>query len=452
WTMFDHYEFKVLPLSALLLEIEKDDVTAEFSIDALRKKITARWYEYDPVNVAAMRVANAVLCHKVNIPYGKRKYAASVKRVLKNQTIQGLIQDNTGGAVRHSADLTYHQFALACLCVAQAYTPDKRIEGIISRALACSRYIQRPDGHVSFFGRGANNVYHLASYIYAESCATDTKIQGIEKLITNIHSFFDSERGLPTALNKHHEARMGWNHCAMPYNGQSLFFLCLAYTNIFEQKKASIVVSPSTPSSVASGYVVLQNSTFHAVIGRGADQYVWGEGTRFIGMGGLCALSVDGVSVLLANDFSIKNNIWTSDLPQQAGTYAIFDTYCARLTHPEDSMALLTGDGFSATYTCTSDAFTMEYMISPSSQPVDCVGALSFLDTEIERVEEFTHAYHIFFKHHATLVVSAPDLGLTLQKRRIVSNSFGTGVQYYWQVDEEVPNTEARYRIIMTSV
>lgn len=438
-TMFDHYEFKVLPLAALVYDIEKEaTLPTEFPLLEVRAVLRDQWYSYDPVNVSALRVANGVLCRTLGILYLKSKVHRSVKRIRNNQTAQGLIQDNTGGAVVQSADLTYHQFALACLRVAASLSENTHIHTLVDKGLHFSRSIQRPDGHVSYVGRGANNVYHLASYIYAETGASDYSEERIAALIAYLEKYASEKDGFPTALNSERETRMGWNHCAVPYNGQSSFFLCLAYDNI--QKKIGKTTAETHQNMLhrktgRCDYAVLSTSRIHAVIGRGADQYVWGEGTRYIGMGGLCSLSIDGVSLLLANDYSIRQEVWTSDMPQQTGNYTIRDAYVGQLTSFQES-AMLVCNGWYVTYTLSQEdnQLTMTYEKKKHTDQYDMIGALSFLNAVVAQTTYIDNGYEIQFHSGFGIRVTTEHTEFKLKKVPIHSNPFGKGFLFGWDI------------------
>ena len=93
---------------------------------------SAGWTNYDPVNVYGLRYFNDALA-------GDASRRGLILGVLeRNQRRDGLLADNFAGNAVVSADLTYHQYALAMLCLGNARVNDPRADRISEKALACS--------------------------------------------------------------------------------------------------------------------------------------------------------------------------------------------------------------------------------------------------------------------------------------------------------------------------
>lgn len=315
---FDHIEFKLLPLLMLL----KDFDPATFSDAAVPDLLAALDYretDYQPINVLCMRLANLALTERFTPdPTRHKKARRLLRKVARNQTAQGQIQDNFKPASIHNHDLTYHQFSIACLALAIAATPENWDDGIrtamervFSEGLAFSRAMARPDGHPSYLGRGCNNIYHIASYIYASTFRGHRG--GLSATLALLEAYADETRGWPAALNSERERRMGWNHCAVPYIGQTLFFLTLAHDA--DEARSSGLVEPGRAALKPGAFACLQDECFHAVAFSGGDSYSWAGGQRATGMAGLASLSFMGIPLLGALEYDGTAEAWLTDLP-----------------------------------------------------------------------------------------------------------------------------------------
>jgi len=446
---FDHYEFNVLPLALLLHEIEEAGDSEHFPVHDLKKLLSDRWHAYDPVNVSALRLANAAALERLGVPVraGKKKRSLSV--VEKNQTKQGLIMDNTGGAVRKSADLTYHQFSLACLMVAFTIEKDLTVKNIIEKGLSFSRLIGRPDGHVSYFGRGANNIYHLASYIFVELASGVPRYDSIAQLMEMFSMYVDSDTGLPSALNQHADKRMGWNHCGTPYNAQTGFFLCLALQEM-ESRKTTRKLSAGQDTSVKEDldYAHLRLGAISAIIGRGSDAQVWSEGAHITGMGGLCSLSIDGLSLMPAVGFSVLDGQWVATLSQgQDSVVNPFQDYAGVLTQIEEHRANFKCRDIQATYSISTSQLQIVHQWGAATDTLPHVGALPMLSNAIEHVRTEDASVTLQLKNGYVLNIKPTSQHVVLEEKAFTSNPFGRGIQFCWKPTDKY--TEKRFELII---
>ena len=289
---FNCYEFKLMPMIQLYNKIKYDKQYFDTKlIRKLKSCFNNSWQTYIPVNVYAMRLANMSLLESIDIPTNKFKRIYSNFIIKSNQSPHGLIADNMGGARIKNIDLTYHQFSLACLCISQLDNENKKILKIIKKAYSFSKSIQLPDGHVSYYGRGTNNIYHLGSYLFSsvflnQEDKTDFKILNFYK------KYYSKKDGLPSALNKNINVRMGWNHCSIPYNGQLGWLLCNTYDLLGKERFSSLIENNFYGDE--PDFLRLKNDKICAVVVKGSDRYQWSDNSRISGLGGLGALTMIG--------------------------------------------------------------------------------------------------------------------------------------------------------------
>lgn len=393
--VFEHTDFKFSP-------------NMEAAQILCKRKTTVPYLEsnYHPVNVFALRAFNCILARKYN---SAKKY---LNYVQKNQTADGLIQDNYFPYYQNSKDLTYHQYATACLAKGCAYLSeqisiqqrinkniphllkrsaieqqtanelekknqdkkDKQIKDLyvllhqmhvmLIRAIEFSHATLCQNGEVSYYGRGANNIYHIASAIYAFVIGAQRtgKKQYLQsaQLIYSYLSRFDP-KWLPTALNSHAKTLMGWNHCEMPYNMQTSYFLLNAVLCLMEksnqlqttkenaskqteieQKKSQIhfKISENDEKSQNACSKYLQdssifhftNQTYECVILNGAEQYFWANGKNTTGVSGIANLLHEKRTLSLSLNMSDATTPIT-DMPRikKNGIFVtpvIFDMNC----------------------------------------------------------------------------------------------------------------------------
>jgi hypothetical protein len=311
---FDHLEFKLLPLLVLFQNLKSEEVLDLELLNELGKCLRYEERQYSPVNVFAMRIANLLLAD-VKESTRKEKVGKYLHLIEANQTTQGLIRDNYPPAYKYSVDLTYHQFSLACLSLAYMLSSDQRIGKLVSRALAFSRYVKTPQHHVSYYGRGANNIYHLAAYIFAESIQEDPCFTSIIGILDMYAQYTNTDIGLPSALNRFHETRMGWNHCNIPYIGQTLFFLLLSKKALRKERQFSHPENVVLSSRDEPDFLKLRSDHFELICGRGGDTYSWSDGVYLTGCPGIVALNSMGQDILASTGYNFPAKQWVCDVP-----------------------------------------------------------------------------------------------------------------------------------------
>jgi hypothetical protein len=423
---FDHYEFKLMPL-LLLLRNFGAEMVSDLPLNALLDSLRYDEQNYEPVNVACMRIANLALCDSLspNPSYQKRAQMW-LRTVMRNTTRQGQIQDNFKPASLHNHDLTYHQFSIACLKLALSARPESwtgpLADGIASAfeaGLAFSNALRRPDGHPSFMGRGCNNIYHIASYLYAASGSVCTT--NLSDSLALLEAFDDPKQGWPAALNTARETRMGWNHCAIPYIGQSLFFLALTQDALISEKPP-----PSSRSAAIKhgAFASIEHNGFHAVAFAGGDSYFWSGGAHATGMAGLASLSYYGIPLLGALEYSAADGMWFTDIPIGA-TASPNGVFRHRLRQHGGNRAALSGPFGEVSYEINGDGFVLRVRLRRRKDAV-AMPLLSFRQDMATLTMERPERARLKLPHNLALncdieATSSPKLHLSKAR----SNSFG---------------------------
>jgi len=260
---------------------------------------------YSATNISALRY-HWINCR--NFYFNKKqKTSKFLKRLRSDQLKDGLIQDNNYGMLYFdSYDLTYHQYTLACLARGMIYRNKKdSAEKIFLKACEFSLKTLTPDGEISYYGRGANNIYHIASAIYSFLAASfiikNRKLAGqfiraSKKMINYLLKHQQSNGMFPTALNQEIKQRYGWQHCETPYNAQSCYFLLhalnlLKKNNIAEQKIP--MEKPGFYQLYPSGYAVISTKNYYSVFYKGSSaSYGWSDNKHQVGVSGICMLGM----------------------------------------------------------------------------------------------------------------------------------------------------------------
>lgn len=421
---FDHYEFKLMPLLCLYKESVDTEFEKEIEDLKLLDNLIYKEYSYEPVNVYAMRIANLLLLNSigVNIENFEKKVSEYIDIIEKNTTKQGLIRDNFPPASFKNIDLTYHQYALACLGITLSENNinfSSRLNSIFNKALSFSKYIQRPDGHVSYFGRGTNNIYHLASFVYAESFFFDNNNSTFEKIIKLLNEYYDNKIGLPSCLNSEMEKLMGWNHCEVPYIGQTLFFLLKAMEN---SKKDLALKEPIDVEN--SDYLVIKNDIFHIVISKGSDTYSWCSGGHMVGYGGIASLSLYNTSVLGALDYSFEDNCWSTDIPNN-DLSSSGDKTCEKISFNNNTINLIHRH-VDILYTLTEKSLGSKYIFLRNYEDEDFEFSLAFFNKSVKLVLVKDNYVQVHLcKKSFSFVLNSSFRELKLSIKTHKSNPFG---------------------------
>ena len=292
------------------------------------------WTTYDPVNVFGLRWDNMAQDSEAR---SATRLAVARWMVSHHQTTDGLIRDNHLGRAVDAGDLTYHQYCLAGLALGNAVIEDAEVDRIIQRGLGYSTALQLPNGEVSYYGRGANNIYHLAAYIAAMAVAADryrwdvTAPLGaaLTRLVSHLDksALSDMAPPQPTAMNAAPLERMvGWHGSCAQYGAQSAFLLARAVPFL---RRAATYKGPALP--VPASVPCLRPVHARLQAGSGATRVMmtvtsgsecmrWNSGQHVSGFAGLTALFVGNQNRLLTNERVVQDDgrvLLLADVPDQ---------------------------------------------------------------------------------------------------------------------------------------
>ena len=266
---------------------------------------------YNPTNVYALRfhwhAARAAVA--ADDPVSIERCLARLRR---DQTAEGLIQDNY---VHYpdAHDLTYHQYSLASLAQGLAWRDDPEVRQRFLAGAGLSLALTTPDGEIAYVGRGANNVYHVASAVLAFEAAARLHTarpteagafrRGARLLAAQIECWQQADGMLPTAMNALISERVAWNHCETPYNALVAVMLQKA-SHLADASIGEAPLPMDVPGYIRilddSGFAAVRTDELYAVLFSGcAPSYLWSGRTHQTGVAGLAQLGLAGRGPLL---------------------------------------------------------------------------------------------------------------------------------------------------------
>ena len=319
-----HYDFKNPPYVETVEEILSKHLTdSELKEYRTLYPLLKEEKNYEPTNVFALRYHyQGIKKHYFNVD-NKKIVRKIVKRLKNDQTTDGLIQDNNGNY--DAADLTYHQYTLACLGRGLEYELNPEIKDIFLKGVNFSLSLLTPDGEVAYSGRGANNIYHCASAIYAFELAKeivdDKKKAGQFKKASSL--VFDylkkwqlNDGMLPSAMNRYASKRMGWHHCETPYNALTAYFIYRASDFV---RSADVYKIPSDYADYSklmrdTGYATVRTKNYYLTMFSGSPpSYRWSNGVYKEGIAGIAMLGIPGRGAMLPVLTDTQNSGSSSD-------------------------------------------------------------------------------------------------------------------------------------------
>ncbi len=262
---------------------------------------SAGWTNYDPVNVYGLRYFNDSLVGCSS----RRRMTLSVLK--QNQSNDGLLRDNFSGNAVASADLTYHQYALAMLCLGNARVNDPRADKIIEKALICSATQLLSNGEGTYYGRGANNIYHLASLAtalcYGAARLGFDTAEALSQVLTRLEAFQRDDGFWPTAMNQAEPGEMiGWHGSNSQYGALSAFLLCQGAGLLANPSALPVRPLPRLGTDRTPGQTVLRGHGMELALTAGGGPIPWSQGLHNAGFAGMAALVAGGRNIVLAND------------------------------------------------------------------------------------------------------------------------------------------------------
>lgn len=308
-----HHDFKN-PAYLETIELIRNDIDVkEFMplINQLREDF------YEPINVLALRL-HWLLARKKLHDVPNSKISSYIRRIMLHQKKEGLILDTNKEDYKEAYDLTYHQYSLACLASALQYSGNKRIKHIFLNGIEFSHSMLMPNGEVSYVGRGANNIYHLASAYYsfkfaAKHYGLKQSSSGLNDMINYLSSWQLDDKSLPVAMNMHPESRMGWNHCRTPYNALVAYLL-------YKASDIKVKIIKHEPNKIflakESRYFRFSNKKYgFAFFSGSSESYPLSGDMHKSGVAGTAYLGDERGSLTLILDRNLKQDLLVTDLP-----------------------------------------------------------------------------------------------------------------------------------------
>lgn len=321
-----HYDYK----NPLIVETIEEILNKCLSKSELNEYMALYGYlreehSSEPTNIIALRYHFQSLNNYYFNKDCTSEISKIVKRLKRDQTKDGFLQDNNGNY--DAADLSYHHYMLACLGRGLAYMQNSQIKEIFLKGIDFSLSMLTPDGEVVFTGRGANNIYHQASAIYAfeyaKTIVNDKDKAGqykrAAKLLFNYLEKWQRDDGMvPSAMNKHISKRMGWHHCETPYNAKIAYFLYRAY-DLTKDDANTIQNIPSDYKGYScitknTGYATVRTKNYYITIFSGSPpSYRWSNGIYKEGIAGIAMLGIPGKGAMLPVLTDTQNGSSSSD-------------------------------------------------------------------------------------------------------------------------------------------
>lgn len=267
---------------------------------------------YEPTNVFALRY----YWHSLRKRFTEDDYLEiPIKRLKRDQTEGGLIKDDNDNDYKDAYDLTYHNYSLASLARGLVFNPNDEIKDIFIKGVRFSLDSLTKDGEISYNGRASNNIYHVASCIYAFEYACDLLDNkdelrsACDLMFSHLKKFILKNGSFPTAMNKFSKERVAWSHCSTPYNALVAYLLYLS-DDLHKSYKNEPV---KNKFFVKSRYGFFSNDDYYLTLFSGCNRsYGWsGEMHRT----GIPGISVLGVKESLIPCLDETQGIIVSDMP-----------------------------------------------------------------------------------------------------------------------------------------
>jgi hypothetical protein len=307
-----HHEFKNAPLieAARALGVGEHELGQTFS--------TLHGDSYEPTNVMAVRLhwlATRGLATKAD----RRRYVQALTRLQQAQSPSGLVLDDRPPITRGVHDLSYHQFTMAFLARTLAVHDDPVVRDVLRRGLELTADVQLGDGSVAITGRGTANTYQAACSVYALAAGADlfdepAYARAAQRALEWLARWQQPDGSFPVAGNDRADVRMGWNHCATPYNALIAYLLLHASRHLAratgQAEAAARRASPRLRGRVAR---LDAGRASAAIVGGYDGGHVW-SGRHRPGVAGLAAVTVDDDVLTLAVD-ELVDGLVVTDLP-----------------------------------------------------------------------------------------------------------------------------------------
>lgn len=304
-----HHEFKNAPFLEAARALRTEP---QLPVSALHGD------SYEPTNVMAVRL-HWLAARGLTTAGDRRRYQHALARLQRAQRPSGLVLDDRPSITSGVHDIAYHQFTMAFLARVLEHRDDVAVRDILRRGLDYTADLQLGDGSVAITGRGTANTYQAACAVYALTVGADLFGEpGYRCAATRAFAWLArwqlADGSFPVAANNRHGTRMGWNHCATPYNALIAYFLLHACRHgLAPRENAAQVPARSSPRLRGRSARLDAGRSSVAVVGGYDGGHVW-SGAHRPGVAGLAALTVGDDVLTLAVD-ELVDGLEVTDLP-----------------------------------------------------------------------------------------------------------------------------------------
>lgn len=293
-----HHEFKNPAVLECILVMQANGIAVPAPVQDLVKRMHIDSYE--PTNVFALRIYWKGLQGKMTGNADLARIRACRERLQRDTTGSGLILDENPPAYIGARDLTYHQYSLACLAGYLTHCEDQSIKELFLKGCQFTLQTRLLNGEVSYNGRGANNIYHVAAALYALAFASyryGLEVGDLRPMLNLLQQWLGKGGALPTGMNAYPEERMGWNHCRTPYNALTAYYLRMTEDYLgqadFDSQQREQPLTQLVDLS-DSGYLLYQNSSYTWVLFAGVrESYIYSNANQ-TGISGSAVISPQG--------------------------------------------------------------------------------------------------------------------------------------------------------------
>ena len=409
---------------------------------------------YEPTNVMAVRL-HWLAARAARPQRGDMRRIARCRAVLlARQAPNGLFRDDRPPLHGDVHDLSYHLFALGFIARYLSSREDAKLQAAFRRGCMLVRDTQLRDGQVALCGRGTNNSYQTAAAIYALTFA-ETRFpaegfgEGAAAAWHYLSKWRQDDGWFPVACNGESGARMGWNHCATPYNALVAYFLLCTADLVGTAHRRPMLAR-------ADGYADGRFARLRTAGGELAfvaafnGGYAW-SGRHLAGIAGATGLSfADACTVTLSPESLVEPRLDVTDLPEiRIGDRLVDWRAPGTISVAGGRLSYHTGD-VTVTYSLGERTLHVELeVVAPTATSIQISGRLPLL-ARIARSIASTPRGFVIVGDGTTLEVGGDAVGGEPRADSVVSNPRGPGVLVTWPVRgtrDDTGRVTARYTV-----
>ena len=409
---------------------------------------------YEPTNVMAVRL-HWLAARAARPQRGDMRRIARCRAVLlERQAPNGLFRDDRPPLHDDVHDLSYHLFALGFIARYLSSCEDAKLQAAFRRGCMLVRDTQLRDGQVALCGRGTNNSYQTAAAIHALTFA-ETRFpaegfgEGAAAAWHYLSKWRQDDGWFPVACNGETEARMGWNHCATPYNALVAYFLLCTADLVGTAHRRTMLAR--TDSYADERFARLRSAdgelAFVAAFNGG---YAW-SGRHLAGIAGATGLSfADACTVTLSPESLTEPHLDVTDLPDiRIGDRVIDWRAPGTISVAEGRLSYRAGD-VAVTYSLSERTLHVEVeVVAPTSAPIQITGRLPLLARFARSITPAPNGFAIIGEV-TTLEVGGDATTGGPRTSNVVSNPRGPGVLVTWPIRgtrDDTGRVTARYTV-----